>query len=182
MGEQSVYDDLEPKIHQRITEAVADAVPVLDIACGDGRLICFIASGFGCKIYGVDISIFHLTEAWEKAEARGISHLVRLACGDARNLCFLDKSFGSLIMLYSLHEIHRLPQALEEARRVLRPGGKVIIVDPIKGGKAEMLWNESYYSLAEIESMLTRAGFSEPTSDFLYDDIVFVSAKNVPIY
>lgn len=88
MGKQSVYDDLEPKIHQRIAEAVADAVPVLDIACGDGRLINFTASGSGCKTYGVDISVSHLTEAWEKAAARGISHLVRLAVGDARTPCF----------------------------------------------------------------------------------------------
>jgi len=182
MGEQSVYDELEPKIHQRIAEAVAYAVPVLDIACGDGRLIVFIASGSGCKTYGVDISVSHLAEAWEKAGARGILHLVPLAAGEAQKLCFLDESFGSLIMLYSLHEIQHLPQALEEARRVLRPGGKFIVVDPIKGGKAETLWNESYYSLAEIESMLTRAGFSELTSDFLYDDIVFVSAEKISIY
>ena len=182
MGKQSVYDDLEPKIHKRIAEAVADAVPVLDIACGDGRLIDFIASGSGCKTYGVDISVSHLAEAWEKAKARGISHLVLFAAGDAQKLCFLDESFGSLIMLYSLHEFKRLPQALEEARRVLRPGGKFIVVDPIKGGKAETLWNENYYGLTEIESMLTRAGFSELTSDFLYNDIVFVSAKKVPIY
>ena len=182
MGEQSVYDDLEPKIHQRIAEAVSDAVPILDIACGDGRLINFIASRFGCKTYGVDISVSHLTKAWEKAAARGISHLVRLAVGDARKLCFSDESFGSLIMLYSLHEIQHLPQALEEAQRVLRPGGKFIVVDPIKGGKAETLWNERYYGLAEIESMLTRAGFSDLTSDFLYDDIVFVSAKKALIY
>ncbi len=182
MGKQSVYDDLEPKIHQRIAEAVADAVPVLDIACGDGRLIGFIASGSGCKTYGVDISVSHLAEAREKAEARGISHLVLLAAGDAQKLCFLDESFGSLIMLYSLHEIQRLPQALKEARRVLRPGGKFIVVDPIKGGKAETLWNENYYGLAEIKSMLTHAGFSELTSDFLYDDIVFVSSKKIPIY
>jgi ubiquinone/menaquinone biosynthesis C-methylase UbiE len=182
MGKQSVYDDLEPKIHQRITEAVADAVPVLDIACGDGRLTGLIALGSGCKTYGVDISVSHLAEAWEKAEARGISHLALLAAGDARKLCFFDESFGSLIMLYSLHEIQHLPQALEEARRVLRPGGKFIVVDPIKGGKAETLWNESYYGLAEIESMLTRAGFSELTSGFLYDDIVFVSAKKIQFY
>jgi len=177
MGKQSIYDNLEPKIHKRIAEAVADAVPVLDIACGDGRLIGFIASGSGCNTYGVDISLSHLTAAREKAETRGISHLVLLAAGDAEKLCFLDKSFGSLIMLYSLHEIQHLPQALEEARRVLRPGGKFMVVDPIKGGKAETLWNESYYSLEEIESMLTHAGLSELTADFLYDDIVFVSAK-----
>jgi len=48
MGEQNVYDDLEPKIHQKIAEAVADTVPVLDIACGYGRLIGFIAPGAIC--------------------------------------------------------------------------------------------------------------------------------------
>ena len=60
MEEQSVYDNLEPKIHHRIAEAVADAIPVLDIACGEGRLTGFIASAFGSKTYGVDISISHL--------------------------------------------------------------------------------------------------------------------------
>lgn len=181
MGEQNVYDNLEPKIHKKIAKAVADAFPVLDIACGDGRLINLIASESACDTYGVDISVSHLTAAREKAETRGISHLVLLAAGDAQKLCFRDKSFGSLIMLYSLHEIQYPQQALEEARRVLKPGGKFIVVDPMKGGKAERLWNESYYGLEEIESLLTRAGFSELTSDLLYDDIVFVSAKKVSL-
>ena len=177
MEEQSVYDNLEPKIHHRIAEAVADAIPVLDIACGEGRLTGFIASAFGSKTYGVDISISHLAEAWEKAGARGVSHLVMLAAADAHKLCFLDESFGALIIHYSLHEIQYLPQALEEARRVLKVGGKFIVVDPVKGGKAEALWNESYYDLNSIKSMLTRAGFSGLASEFLYDDIVFVSAE-----
>ena len=180
MAEQNVYDDLEPRIHKRIAEAVADAAPILDIACGDGRLIGFVASGSGCNTYGVDISVSHVTAAREKATTLGISHLVLLAAGDAQKLCFLDESFGSVIMLYALHEIQHPTQALKESGRVLRPGGKFIVVDPIKGGKAETLWNESYYGLEEIESMLTHAGFSELTSDFLYDDIVFVSAQKGP--
>jgi len=53
-------------------------------------------------------------------------------------------------------------------------------VDPVKGGKAETLWRENYYGMEEIESMLTYAGFSELVSDFLYDDIVFVSAQKGP--
>lgn len=180
MAEQNVYDDLEPRIHKRIAEAVADAAPILDIACGDGRLIGFIASGSDCSTYGVDISISHLTAARRKAETRGILHLVLLAAGDAQKLCFLDKSFGSLIMLYSLHEFQHPTQALKESGRVLRPGGKLIVVDPVKGGKAETLWRENYYGMEEIESMLTYAGFSELVSDFLYDDIVFVSAQKGP--
>jgi len=180
MAEQNVYDDLEPRIHKRIAEAVADAAPILDIACGDGRLIGFVASGSGCNTYGVDISVSHVTAAREKATTLGISHLVLLAAGNAQKLCFLDESFGSLIMLYALHEIQHLPPALEEARRVLRPGGKLIVVDPVKGGKAETLWRENYYGMEEIESMLTYAGFSELASDFLYDDILFVSAQKGP--
>ncbi len=181
MEQQNVYDRLEPEIHKRIAHAVAEAVPVLDIACGDGRLIDSIASGSGHHTYGVDISLSNLISARGKAKAQGISNLVLLAAGDAQKLCFRDKSFGSLIMLYSLHEIQNWSQALEEARRVLRPGGKLIVVDPVEGGKAERLWNETFYSLEEIKSMLTCAGFRELISDFLYDDIVFLSAKKLPI-
>jgi len=45
MGKQNVYDDLEPKIHKRIAEAVADAVPVLDIACGEWQVDRFRCIG-----------------------------------------------------------------------------------------------------------------------------------------
>jgi len=178
MGNQNVYDRLEPLIYRRIADAVAAALPVLDIACGDGRLIEFIASGTGRHIYGIDISLSNLIMARKKMEVQGISNRVLLVAGDARQLCFRDKSFGSLIMLYSLHEIRYLSQALEEARRVLQCGGKLIVVDPVKGGEAERLWNEPFYSLEEIKSMVTYAGFREMTSDFLYDDIVFLSASN----
>jgi len=179
MEEQRIYNNLEPKIHERIAEAVAGAAPVLDIACGDGRLSALIASKVGCKTCGIDISISHLAKAREKAKAQGISGLVLFAVGDAQKLCFLDESFGAAIMLYSLHEIQHPLHALKEALRVLKVGGKFIVVDPVKGGKAETLWNESYYDPAGIESMLTRAGFSAPASEFLYDDILFVSAEKV---
>jgi len=127
---QTIYNNLEPKIHEKIFEEVADTAPVLDIACGEGRLSALIASKVGCKVYGVDISISHLAKAREKAEAQGISRLVLFAVGDAQKLCFLNESFSAAIILYSLHEIQHLPHALEEALRVLKVGRKFIVVDP----------------------------------------------------
>jgi len=76
MGEQSVYDNLEPKIHKRVAEAVPDAIPVLDIACGDGRLSSLIASGLATRLM-VSISPY-LT--WPKPGKKRRLEASRILC------------------------------------------------------------------------------------------------------
>jgi ubiquinone/menaquinone biosynthesis C-methylase UbiE len=52
---------------------------------------------------------------------------------------------------------------LAETRRVLRPGGKVLIVEFPKDSLADQLWGEKYYRPDQIESLLTQSGFKETT-------------------
>ena len=63
--------------------------------------------------------------------------------------------------------------------RVLGAGGKLVLVDFIKGGEAEKLWREIYYMPQEIGSMLREAGFGEVTTEFVHDDVVFVSSLKI---
>lgn len=54
-----------------------------------------------------------------------------------------------------------------------------MIVDFIKGGYAERLWGERYYTPPKIESMLRDAGFKEAKTSFLYKDVILVSALKI---
>ena len=66
-------------------------------------------------------------------------------------------------------------KALKELRMVLEAGGKLVMVDFIKGGNAEKLWGERHYTPQEIESMLQEASFSELAMELVRDDVIFGS-------
>jgi ubiquinone/menaquinone biosynthesis C-methylase UbiE len=54
------------------------------------------------------------------------------------------------------------PQAvLQEAHRVLRPGGKVLIVEFPRNSLAQKLWNENYYTIKELTGSVRKAGFED---------------------
>jgi len=178
--EEASYDELEPENYQRITEAIGDANPVLDIGCGEGKLANFLAMTLGKEVRGIDISSSKLVKACQAAEAQRVSHLVQFIEVDASRLDFLvDGSFGAVVSVYTLHELDDAHKALKELRRVLGTKGKLVVVDFIKGGKAEMLWGERYYTPEEIESMLREAGFSRANIEHLRDDVVFVSSVKI---
>ena len=174
------YDELELEIYQRIAEAIGEANPVLDIGCGEGKLANFLAMTLGKEVRGIDISSTKLAKAREEARAQGVSHLVQFMEGDATRMnTTADQSFAAIVNVYTLHELEHPYKALEELRRVLGVGGKLVMVDFMKGGKAEKLWGERYYTPQEIKSMLQEAGFSEVAMEFVRDDVVFGSWTKV---
>jgi ubiquinone/menaquinone biosynthesis C-methylase UbiE len=180
MVEQVNYDELEPENYKKIAEAIGNANPVLDVGCGEGKLANFLATTLGKEVHGIDISDSKLAKAREAAEGHGISRLVHFVNADASSLDFLaDKSFAAIVSIYTLHELENPRKALQELQRILGTGGQLIVVDFTKGGKAERLWGERYYTPEEIESMLQEAGFSEVAVEFVRDDVIFVSSLKI---
>jgi ubiquinone/menaquinone biosynthesis C-methylase UbiE len=178
--EEVDYDELEPETYERMAGAIGEAAPVLDVGCGEGKLANFLAATLGKQVCGIDISGVKLARARETAEAQGISHLVQFLEGDASNLDLLaNKSFGAIVSVYTLHEFDDPREALRELGRVLRAEGRFIVMDFVRGGRAEKLWGERYYTPQEIESMLQEAGFSDISTEFVCDDVVFVSSLKV---
>jgi len=175
---ETCYNELEPKIYRKIAETIQHVTPILDVGCGDGRLVNFLASKLGKKIFGVDVSGIDFEKARREAKLKNVSHLVKYVKADASHLdIFEDKFFGGVISVYALHEFENPLVSLREIRRVLKTEGKVVIVDFVKGGDAERLWGERYYTSIEIKSMLKNTGFKEVKMSFLYNDVVLASAS-----
>jgi ubiquinone/menaquinone biosynthesis C-methylase UbiE len=178
--EEVSYGQLELESYQKIAEAIGDANPILDVGCGEGELANFLAARLGKVLCGIDISSAKLGKAREAAKAGGISRSVRFMEGDASHLDFLaGESFSAVVSVYTLHELDDPHKALKELWRVLEAKGKLVVVDFVRGGKAERLWGERYYTPQEIESMLRGAGFGEVAMEFVHDDVVFVSSLKV---
>jgi demethylmenaquinone methyltransferase/2-methoxy-6-polyprenyl-1,4-benzoquinol methylase len=61
--------------------------------------------------------------------ARGLSRLVSLRKGEAENLPFADGSFDAAIVAFGVRNFESLTRGLAEMRRVLRPGGKLVVLE-----------------------------------------------------
>ncbi len=97
---------------------VGPGVRVLDVATGPGY-VAAAAAGRGAAVVGVDFSAAML------AEARRHSPTVDFREGDAEAFSFPDGSFDAVVMNFGLLHLGRPDQALAEAHRVLRPGGRL---------------------------------------------------------
>jgi len=99
---------------------------VLDVATGTADIALAInKSDPQKKIIGVDISLGMLKIAKEKTKNKGIM----LACADALNLPFRDNFFDNVIISFGIRNIKNKIQALYEFKRVLKPSGKLLVLE-----------------------------------------------------
>ena len=105
---------------------------VLDIGCGAGHA-SFVAAGQVAQVTAYDLSGEMLAVVAQAAEARQLEN-IRVVQGAAESLPFADGEFDVVISRYSAHHWHDVGQALCEVRRVLKPGGKVIVMDVVSPG------------------------------------------------
>jgi SAM-dependent methyltransferase len=109
---------------------------VLDVATGDGAFIRFLLDGLRDhgEIVGID-SNADRAEAF--AEALGERPDVRFEAMDAHALAFPDASFDTVCVSNSLHHLEDPLSVLAEMRRVLRPGGHVVVNEMYRDGQSE---------------------------------------------
>jgi len=94
---------------------------VIDIGCGDGRIVIAAAARFGARGVGIDIDPERIRESRENAAKAMVGHLVSFICGDATKA---DISEATVVTLYLLPESNaRLRPKLEQE---LKPGARVV--------------------------------------------------------
>ena len=98
----------------------------LDAGCGTGFL-AFELAARGHHVTGVDFAPAMIAEARRKAAERGVS--IRLEEADAEQLPFPPGSFDLAISRHLLWTLPRPEAAIAEWIRVLRPGGRLVVVD-----------------------------------------------------
>ncbi len=105
----------------RCLAAAAGPGPALDMGCGAGRIAVPVAAA-GLPVVGIDLDRNMLQQAHHSAA--GLSfHALR---GTISRLPFADNSFSSVLSINVLHLVPDWPAVLQEAMRVLQPGGRFI--------------------------------------------------------
>lgn len=146
---------------------------VLDIGCGDGSLLRFLSEKYYCESYGVDISRNVIDGANSK-----ISKGVKFMVGDHRDLSiFHNNTFDIVISLGVIEHFPEYSLALSEARRVLKQGGKLVLIQPhlLSFGVLQRYWLEFFgnwkfglqfdFSWKYYEKLLNTLGFQNVIID-----------------
>ena len=164
----------------------ADAVG-LDVGCGLGGTARFLARRHGFRMLGLNINTSQLRLAVERNLRRGGAHPVVFTAGDARHLPFGDASFDFTVLIEVAFHVREKDGLFGELARVLRPGGRVVLVDQELSEAAEVmglfffLKNGGYRRVAE-EAGLRVAGEVDLTRELTWWMTDYARAASWPFH
>lgn len=104
---------------------------ILDIACGTGDFSIEMArhAAPGSEVIGLDLSEGMLKVMAEKVAKEGLSEIIRQEQGNAETMRFEDNSFDRVTIAFGIRNFEHRETALREILRVLKPGGRLVILE-----------------------------------------------------
>lgn len=132
---------------------------ILDIATGTGDFAIEALVLKPEKVIGVDISEGMLQEGRKKMKQKKLEHLIELQLGDSEKLLFQENKFDAVIVSFGVRNFENLEKGLADMYRVLKPGGKTVILEFSKPKKFPMKQGYSFYFkyiLPQIGRMISK--------------------------
>jgi demethylmenaquinone methyltransferase/2-methoxy-6-polyprenyl-1,4-benzoquinol methylase len=118
---------------------------ILDVATGTGD-VAIMASGLlkPEAITGIDISEGMLEIGRKKIQRLGLQDAIELLKGDSETINFEDNSFDAVTVAFGVRNFQNLEKGLSEILRVLKPGGKLVVLE---FSQPKMPFVKSFYNL-----------------------------------
>ena len=110
-----------------LESSLVEGARVLDVACGTGDLSLVLAGAGAVRVIGLDFCRPMLEIARRKADAD--SRAIPFVEGDALRLPFADETFDVATIAFGLRNLSDAADGLRELRRVLRPGGRLAVLE-----------------------------------------------------
>ncbi len=149
-----------------------DGRRVVDVGCGEGRFTRALATQ-GAEVFGIDINDAALAAASAAPGGRNVTYML----ASAEDLPFEDASVDVVLYSNSLHhiDVDNMAQALGEAARVLKPDGKLCVIEPLAEGSyfeaMRLVKDETAVRAKAYEALMRAQAFGlEPETELRYDE------------
>ena len=132
---------------------------ILDVATGTGDFAIEALKLNPEKVIGVDISSGMLDIGREKMKKKSLDHKIEMVLGDSEGLPFEDNKFDAIIVAFGVRNFEDLEAGLKDMNRVLRPGGKVVVLEFSKPRKfpVKQLYNFYFkYILPKLGRLVSK--------------------------
>jgi demethylmenaquinone methyltransferase / 2-methoxy-6-polyprenyl-1,4-benzoquinol methylase len=102
---------------------------ILDVATGTADFAIQALALNPIKVHGIDISSGMLEIGKKKIAQRHLSDKIELQLGDSENIPFGENKFDAVTVAFGVRNFENLEKGLREIHRVLRPGGRLIVLE-----------------------------------------------------
>jgi ubiquinone/menaquinone biosynthesis C-methylase UbiE/DNA-binding transcriptional ArsR family regulator len=157
-------DYVPGKSWKGVAEALLRLMPpmvIADLGAGEGAFALLLAER-AVKVIAVDTSAKMIEVGREQAQRHGVKN-VEYRLGDMEELPIDDAAVDLVFFSQSLHHALHPERAVQEASRILKPGGRIVVLDLLKHRfeEARELYADEWlgFSETDLEEMLERAGF-----------------------
>ncbi|WP_237274556.1 bifunctional demethylmenaquinone methyltransferase/2-methoxy-6-polyprenyl-1,4-benzoquinol methylase UbiE [Tenacibaculum ovolyticum] len=170
---------------------------ILDIATGTGDLALMMAKLNPKKIVGLDISAGMLEVGKLKIAKANLTDKIEMIVGDSENIPFDDNTFDAITVSFGVRNFENLDKGLTEIYRVLKPGGKFVVLETSNPTKFPFKQGYKFYTnfiLPVIGKIFSKdkvaySYLSESANSFPFGEAFnnilqkngFNSAKNLPV-
>jgi ArsR family transcriptional regulator len=168
-------DYVPGKSWKSLAEALLRLMPpmvIADLGAGEGAFSLLLAQR-AKKVIAVDTSAKMIEVAREQARRNGVKN-VEFRLGDMEEVPIKTTTVDLVFFSQSLHHALHPGRALAEANRILRPGGRIVILDLVKHRfeEARELYADEWlgFSESDLESMLEQAGFHDVQTSVVYKE------------
>ena len=115
----------------KIKEYISDDLNILDYGCGPGTFLMKMNKLSNSKLFGVDISSAFIEQSINNFKKYNINN-INVQKVEPEKLPFEDQKFDIILIVDVIHHLDDIKKNINEIKRVLKKGGKLIIYEPNK--------------------------------------------------
>ncbi len=172
-------DTLMSFLMANLSASVDAALPMIDIGAGDA-LFAGLAARHGHRVIAIEPEPHAIAVALAALAAAELSERVSVIEGRAEQIPLENASCKAALLLDVIEHLRNPMRALKEIRRVLAPGGALIVATPSWkfASRADPIYHLDEYREEELARQLSAAGFSVHTTARIrgvYDDVVILA-------
>lgn len=163
---------------------------ILDLGTGNGYVAMAIADAHpGCRVIGVDIAAQAIDRDAAQARVQGLANAV-FQCSDGVRLPFAHDHFDAAVCRYAFHHLPQPETTLDELRRTVRSGGRLVVADAIRDGLDDVDFVNHFQEMkrdghvrmhrdTDLIDLISRHGFDLIES---FESSIFFTRERTPEY